>query len=257
MSRTRYAPVEAKSSHGLLSLDDDSHRDGHDDDRDDGEGNSSSDNDEIEIVFDESYGSGSSANQSQNKVPQFPRAEELNVTSMGAYVWNVLTFAWMKPLLALGNTRALEQTDLYPLPHADTASAIYSRFRHYWRKELAKRTAPSVKGAADSDAVDTEKASLVRALGGAFGWPFICAGVLKLIHDSCIFVGPLLLNDLIHLLSDPNAPASLGYYYVGGLFAANFMMSLCLRQYFWLACTLSFCFVHDSLCFSGGAIVSV
>ena len=67
----------------------------------------------------------------------------------------------------------------------------------------------------------------------AFGMPFIMAGGLKMIHDMLIFVGPFLLNRIIHFLDDPSEPLSNGLLYVFGLFAANAVMSLCLRQYFY------------------------
>jgi hypothetical protein len=45
-----------------------------------------------------------------------------------------------------------------------------------------------------------------------------------------MFVGPMLLNRLIAFLKDPNVPLSTGLAYVAGIFLANFVMSLCLRQ---------------------------
>ena len=54
-----------------------------------------------------------------------------------------------------------------------------------------------------------------------------------MIHDCCLFAGPLLLNKLIFFLNDPAAPRSDGLLIVLGLFVANFIMSMCLRQYFW------------------------
>ena len=67
----------------------------------------------------------------------------------------------------------------------------------------------------------------------AFGRFFLTAAVLKLVHDSLLFVGPQLLNALINFLNDPSEPMSTGLWYVFGLFTSNLVMSLCLRQYFW------------------------
>jgi ABC-type multidrug transport system fused ATPase/permease subunit len=229
---TKYEPVDSRSNHGLLfSIEDD------EDVANDNGNENDDDPDEIEIVFDKSYGqeqgqAAAGTVHADSKVPQFPRGNELSAQSFFAFAWSTLTFAWMKPLLAQGHTRALEQSDLYPLQEADTAPVIYSRFRAQWTKELQKHAARGEKHADDDDS--SNQPSLTSAFAGAFGWPFICAGLLKLVHDSCLFVGPLLLNSIINLLSDPsNEHIALGYYYVAGLFAANFMMSLCLRQYFW------------------------
>ena len=75
--------------------------------------------------------------------------------------------------------------------------------------------------------------SFPMALFRSFGTPYMMVGGLKLFHDSCMFVGPLMLNRLIVFLSDPTIPLSTGLYYVLGIFLSNFAMSICLRQYFW------------------------
>lgn len=197
----RYSSL-GKSSHGLFTIEDE------DDDED------------IEISFNE--GNESSTRSDVKSV--LPKLGNDSIFSPFYFIWNTITFAWMKPLLSLGNTRALEQADLYPLPATDTSEGIYSRFRKYWSRELRRGSATG------SDKPD---ASLVNAFMNAFGLPFFAAGGLKLIHDSCLFVGPMMLSALIGLLSDSSRPATVGYYYVLGLFLSNFMMSLCLRQYFW------------------------
>ena len=52
--------------------------------------------------------------------------------------------------------------------------------------------------------------SLIKALYNAFGYDFSRAGLLKLIHDSSLFVGPQVLNRLIQFLRDKDAPLSYG-----------------------------------------------
>jgi hypothetical protein len=108
---------------------------------------------------------------------------------------------------------------------------VYAIFRQYWTIELQKdRDRKSKKGNAKRQPTT---ASLSTSFIRAFGAPFAAAGVLKLVHDSCLFVGPLLLNRIIQLLSDPKKSVKIGYYYVFALFLANLLLSLCLRQYFW------------------------
>jgi ATP-binding cassette subfamily C (CFTR/MRP) protein 1 len=124
----------------------------------------------------------------------------------------------MKPLLQVGNQRALEMKDLYELREADSSEGVYQRFKHYWQEQLKENSASP---------------SLVMTFFHAFGKPFLMAGFLKLIHDTALFVGPYLLNALIKFLNDPSQPTSVGLFYVVGLFAANLAMSICLRQYFW------------------------
>ena len=74
--------------------------------------------------------------------------------------------------------------------------------------------------------------SLARALALAYGGDFARAGVLKLVHDLCVFVGPRVLNGLILYLRDPVSPASVGLRLTTYVTAAQLLMSLCLRHYF-------------------------
>ena len=138
-------------------------------------------------------------------------------------IWSLLSFSWMRPLLEIGNMRRLEPSDLGELDFEDSSNGVYIAFKEQWRKQLKKLTY--------SDGT-SKTPSLAMAYLRAFGFPFFCAGGLKFVHDCCLFAGPLLLNRLILFLSNPSLPTSVGMYYVLGLFAANTMMSLCLRQYF-------------------------
>ena len=52
--------------------------------------------------------------------------------------------------------------------------------------------------------------SLIKALYHAFGHDFVRAGLLKLIHDTNLFVGPQVLNRLIRFLRNKDAPLSYG-----------------------------------------------
>lgn len=137
--------------------------------------------------------------------------------------------------MVVGNGRALEQEDLYELSKEDSSAGVYAQFSRHWKKQLAKRKKLKNKLVNEGDKVEKRgpKPSLSIALLRAFGGPFAGAGLLKLVHDSLIFVGPLSLNKLILILGDPEKPLSLGLFYVAAIFLSNFCMSLCLRQYFW------------------------
>eukprot|EP01031_Cornospumella_fuschlensis_P036378 gene36378-44128_t len=135
--------------------------------------------------------------------------------SLGALI-NTLTFTWLQDLLTLGNQKPLTLEDLYPLPKADQSSEIYAVFQQAWQEQLRNSMSPS----------------LAWSFASSYGRPFLAAGLLKLVHDSCLFLGPLLLNSIISFLSHPEQPLVYGLYCVAGLFVANLLMSLCLRQYF-------------------------
>ena len=75
--------------------------------------------------------------------------------------------------------------------------------------------------------------SLIWALFNAYGSDFVRAGLLKLVHDSCLFVGPQVLNRLIHFLRDPDAPLSYGLGLVLAVTCSQITISICLRHYFY------------------------
>ena len=52
--------------------------------------------------------------------------------------------------------------------------------------------------------------SLIKALYHAFGSDFLRAGLLKLIHDASLFVGPQVLNRLIQFMRNRDASLSYG-----------------------------------------------
>jgi len=83
-----------------------------------------------------------------------------------------------------------------------------------------------------TDPVIPAEPSLSRALAYAFGLDFIKAGLLKLVHDVLIFVGPYVLNRLIYFLRDETAPLSRGIYLTLAVTVSQLVMSFCLRHYF-------------------------
>lgn len=141
-------------------------------------------------------------------------------------LWSSLTFSWMRPLLELGSKRPLENSDLGRLDLHDQARSIYELFKMSWENSGRSFDEKSSEN-------ESKNRSLVWTLIEAYGFPFILAGFLKLFHDSCLFLGPVLLNRIILFLKDPSLPLSTGLFYVFLLFLSQMLMAFCLRQYFW------------------------
>ncbi|KAE8982765.1 Canalicular multispecific organic anion transporter 2 [Phytophthora rubi] len=129
--------------------------------------------------------------------------------------WGNVFFSWVTPLMKLGNERPLESDDLFQLDPYNRAANVSRQFGAAWEQQ--KRSG---------------KPSLVWALSRAFGFKFVVAGFLKLIHDSLQFVGPMIIKDIIAYLSDPTAPLSEGLTYAGVIFVSGVVQSFALRQYF-------------------------
>ncbi|GMH87232.1 hypothetical protein TrST_g6248 [Triparma strigata] len=128
-------------------------------------------------------------------------------------LYHTLTFSFLKPLLDLGNAK--DQLQPADLPQIDPNNSSVEILRKYAE---ARPPTPSVP--------------LSRILLTAFGGPFFRAGLLKLVHDLCAFIGPFVLKSLILYLKDPTAPLSTGFSLTLLVTLSQLTMSLCLRQYF-------------------------
>lgn len=184
---------------------------------------------------------------------------------IGEY-WSHLTFGWIAPLLARGNSEEqLSISDLrdWSLPANCQTEEVYAVFRRCWEEELCRvRANNSYANSNTGNAVDHEEKqgsslekngsskgeanakvgdeatllmdglfdttsssskhqqqqpSLIWTLYKSFGTEFINAGYLKLIHDACLFVGPQVLNRLIHFVRTPEYTLTYGL----GLVAAG------------------------------------
>lgn len=143
-----------------------------------------------------------------------------------AHFWEKLTFGWMAPLLRLGNAKKrLDPEDLkqLPLPNDARTDHLREAFEEAWSKELSK---------SKQDGAKTEP-SLIMALFRAFGFDCVVGGfILKFIHDSCVFVGPQVLNKMILFLGSDEYPLSYGLLLTLAVTASQLTMSFCLRHYF-------------------------
>jgi ATP-binding cassette subfamily C (CFTR/MRP) protein 1 len=137
----------------------------------------------------------------------------------------------MDPLLAIGNKQKKlnpHDLDTIPLPKDCSTQDVVENFDRYWNKELKATDVTYTKRWSSL----LEAPSLFRALCLAFGGPFVRAGLLKLVHDLCIFVGPQVLNGLVLFLGDADASMSRGLWLTLAVTLSQLTMSFCLRHYF-------------------------
>jgi hypothetical protein len=176
-----------------------------------------------------------------------------------------LFFRWVFPLLQRGARRPLQMEDSPPVAVHDRCAPLIDRFQAAFiaRSALAASQQteagnPMIEEEIDQDEEENEKppsyapltevtdssrakprrlrpkfqASLFGALRDSFGWTFMAAGILKLLSDAAIFVGPLALNQIISFLGDSSLPLWRGAVLVGAMAFAAIFQSLCLHQYF-------------------------
>jgi len=155
-----------------------------------------------------------------------------------------LIFGWFHPLLKLGNTKGTldpEDVATLPLPPDCENDEVVGEFDRRWEEEWERvRKRRAERGGGDDEYGEAESGggagggpSLVRILALAFGRDFLRAGLLKMIHDISIFVGPQVLHGLITYMSDADAPLSRGLGLTAAVTLSQLAMSLALRHYFY------------------------
>ncbi|KAL8170790.1 hypothetical protein V2J09_022594 [Rumex salicifolius] len=99
--------------------------------------------------------------------------------------WHTLTFSTMKSIMDKGVTEQLGFEDLLPLPYDMDPSSCHKVMLISWQAQLTN---------------DCSDPSLLKAIFGAYGWPYLRLAFLKVFSDCLGFAGPLLLNRLINFL---------------------------------------------------------
>ncbi|KNE55572.1 hypothetical protein AMAG_01463 [Allomyces macrogynus ATCC 38327] len=166
-----------------------------------------------------------------------------------------LFFSWQTPLMRLGYSRPLEYEDMYQLPDSLSADANCKLVTEQWNHEVervrrinddarAKAEAnptPEKDGAATKP--PTIAPSLVRVIWGAYGTPWLVAGIFNATNIACQVSSPVVLQLLLTYLQGeelhakhpnaalpPSAPSwaggAYGYILVLGIFALQFLSTL-------------------------------
>ncbi|KAJ1988448.1 hypothetical protein GGI25_005269 [Coemansia spiralis] len=142
-----------------------------------------------------------------------------------ANIFSRLSFAWLSPLLELGQHKQIDEGDLWKLPAKYAPLNVAEKFDTNWQHEL------------NSSMHRTP--SLLRALWKTHGANFALSGVFKLIQDILQFTQPVLLSHLIgfvasHATDNPQ-PVSYGLFYAVAMFVCQFVLTIFLHQYSQLA----------------------
>jgi len=135
-----------------------------------------------------------------------------------ANLWARLTFAWLAPLLQLGQTRQLQQADVPPLPQGDDSQAVSRAFDEAWTRV---GPSPYRLGLA---LLRMERGVLLRA------------ALAKLAHDTALFASPAALRALLCHIAGTEPPEwARGWppaLLVLTMFITALVQSVCIAQYF-------------------------
>ena len=133
-----------------------------------------------------------------------------------------IVFSWLTPLLMLGWKRQVNDDDLCPLLPEDSMASCSRSLLHAWQVELAKK------------ALNPKRAALFRSLYAVY-WPTLIMGAFfKIINDLVVFIGPMLLQQLIRFVEQGGESRSMldGVFIALGMFLAKTVESMALNQYF-------------------------
>ena len=170
--------------------------------------------------------------------------EEVSPESQSNII-GIVTFAWMDQLLEKGFRKPLQEDDLFPLNTMDRSKDVSIRFKECWRSEVSKwKSRKSLRASVPSSKSINQPLlepkpedkqslpSLYRALARGLGSRFALAGVFKVVQDSLMLVGPVLLNKIVVFIKSSDSSIEIGIAYIVLLFFASFFQSVFLHQYF-------------------------
>ncbi|KAI3455227.1 hypothetical protein Pfo_011890 [Paulownia fortunei] len=100
-------------------------------------------------------------------------------------IWRLMTFKTIDPVLQHGVNKQLDFEDLLQLPIDMDPSSCHNLLLRMWDAQQRN---------------NLSSPSLFKTICSAYGWPYFCIGLLKVINDCLGFAGPLLLNKLIRFL---------------------------------------------------------
>ncbi|KAJ6414602.1 hypothetical protein OIU84_003577 [Salix udensis] len=123
--------------------------------------------------------------------------------------WDHMTFKTITSVMNHGVIKQLGFDDLLLLPNDMEPSACHDKLSSCWRVQLC-----------------SSNPFFYKAIFCAYGWPYLCLGLLKVFNDCIGFAGPLLLNKLIRFLQQD----SMGW--DGYLLALSLGLTSMLKSFF-------------------------
>ncbi|XP_011073322.1 ABC transporter C family member 13 [Sesamum indicum] len=100
-------------------------------------------------------------------------------------IWRVMTFKTIDPVMQHGVNKQLDFEDLLQLPIDMDPSSCHALLLRMWDAQKGNNLSGP---------------SLFKTICLAYGWPYFCIGLFKVLNDCLGFAGPLLLNKLIRFL---------------------------------------------------------
>eukprot|EP01127_Copromyxa_protea_P010845 TRINITY_DN2685_c0_g3_i1.p1 TRINITY_DN2685_c0_g3~~TRINITY_DN2685_c0_g3_i1.p1 ORF type:complete len:1581 (+),score=418.17 TRINITY_DN2685_c0_g3_i1:533-4744(+) len=147
----------------------------------------------------------------------FGTGTPIQVGEEDSSLWNKMWFWWFTPLVKKGFYTALVHDDLPPVRSDDKAEIHVNLFDQKWEEETYK---PEPK--------------LLNALISANWQRFAIAAIFKVGNDVFIFTGPILLEQIVNFVNDPEQSVWVGVALAFGILIGSTIQSLSMQQYWQL-----------------------
>ncbi|CAI0420807.1 unnamed protein product [Linum tenue] len=150
-------------------------------------------------------------------VEDVERGPQLDSKDNAESIWDVMTFRSITSVMNHGIVKQLDFEDLLCLPGDMDPAFCHNVLSSCWQDEEGR-----------------PEPFLLKAIFYAYGWPYLRLGVLKVFNDGLGFVGPLLLNRLIHFLQQGVLHSPYPYTSSNSCIMKSLLLSscVCLRTFF-------------------------
>lgn len=170
-----------------------------------------------------------------------------------------LWFSWLNNLIYTGYKRELVREDLWRVEEKESSLNNIKTFEKIWKKsadEYIKSTKKSndkkqekknsrakqiyktkeEKVPLKSDQVETnekniKKPSILLALFKVFKGKLFATSLLKLVFDTTIFIGPIILDKLITFIKEKDQNVQVGFFLTLILFSSSLVQSVVIHQF--------------------------
>ncbi|XP_076808480.1 ATP-binding cassette sub-family C member 4-like isoform X1 [Clavelina lepadiformis] len=132
-----------------------------------------------------------------------------------------LFVSWINPVLATGNKRKLNDSDLFEVAKEHKSSYLCEKLEKNWNLELERAKRKNIKP------------SLVRTFFKTYLVKVVAISIFILLGEACRITGPILIGELTGYLNNfDTLPAWRGYAFASGLAGVVLITPFCFQSYF-------------------------
>ncbi|GAV86834.1 ABC_tran domain-containing protein/ABC_membrane domain-containing protein [Cephalotus follicularis] len=151
-----------------------------------------------------------------------PKGGDTVTPYSNAGILSILTFSWMRSVIAVGNRKTLDLEDVPQLDSSDSVVGVYPIFRNKLESYRCVGNRVTV-------------IKLVKALIFSTWKGILWSGIFVLLNTLALYVGPILIDTFVKYLNGRQAFKNEGYVLVSAFFLAKLVECLSQRHWFFRA----------------------